>query len=419
MDPTMNLRVGARSPVPHPATAPAPQRPTAPPASLHLSSQPVADSYSDARSTTLLAGAKAAAEPAPPTARPKDKKGFWDVMGTTGKAFVSVVKDPLSAVFRDQANDGKVMDLRTGAAHDFSVTNLERLTYRPVDGGGRATLVFVPGANQVASVAVARAKDHADNLGTPLALIHNGSYLAQGLSEGHPVDQVLRKVEEVENLSLITRVAVPKSMRHVQATVMDALTHQKPLYISAESQGTMVLGGGLRRAEGQFIKERSRALRDNGLSSAEAKVQAREDWTVAAGRYLHVTTFSNAVSDLPEGPNYLHVMMRGDGVAEKFGSTPDKPHPGRTHFLRFDNIFPPGSYEPHNMMFTMELFKETCRRNDIPVGDFRALFRALGTGRALRVATPAQVPWPADMKDCLWDKSLDLDALLEAYRHTH
>jgi hypothetical protein len=59
-------------------------------------------------------------------------------------------------------------------------------------------------------------------------------------------------------------------------------------------------------------------------------------------------------------------------------------------FLIFPRLFPEGSFEAHNMMFTTELLGQTFKKNQIGVGDFASLYNKLNSN-TLEIATPEEV----------------------------
>ena len=84
------------------------------------------------------------------------------------------------------------------------------------------------------------------------------------------------------------------------------------------------------------------------------------------------------------------------------------------HNIIFDNIFHktsnPETFESHNMMYTIELLRETFVLNDINVGDFTSLWKKLVHDKDLKLISKEQAlhpsfPWPNDMiENYTWDK---------------
>ncbi len=54
-------------------------------------------------------------------------------------------------------------------------------------------------------------------------------------------------------------------------------------------------------------------------------------------------------------------------------------------------------------MFTIELLRQTFKKNQIEVGDFAGLYNKLNSS-TLEIATPNEVSWPSDMKDYVWNQ---------------
>jgi hypothetical protein len=74
--------------------------------------------------------------------------------------------------------------------------------------------------------------------------------------------------------------------------------------------------------------------------------------------------------------------------------------------LVFESIFEDGDFEAHNMMYTIELLRQTFVKNDLAVGDFGALYQKLQEGSldlvTAKEALSLDFPWPNDMKEYTW-----------------
>ncbi|MEL6553406.1 MAG: hypothetical protein AAFQ63_08105 [Cyanobacteria bacterium J06621_11] len=71
-------------------------------------------------------------------------------------------------------------------------------------------------------------------------------------------------------------------------------------------------------------------------------------------------------------------------------------------FLIFESIFEPGEAEAHNIMYTIELLRQSFIKNNLQVGDFAALYQALSQG-TLKLVTAAEAKsktfsWPKEME---------------------
>jgi hypothetical protein len=100
------------------------------------------------------------------------------------------------------------------------------------------------------------------------------------------------------------------------------------------------------------------------------------------------------------------VYIQGDPLPEKFGITPQraiKQKRDDIKFLIFPRLFPEGSFEAHNMMFTNELLRQTFVKNKIVIGDFLSMYSKLAQG-TLEIATADEVPWSKDIVDYTWNK---------------
>ncbi|NET51686.1 MAG: hypothetical protein F6K09_24150, partial [Merismopedia sp. SIO2A8] len=76
-------------------------------------------------------------------------------------------------------------------------------------------------------------------------------------------------------------------------------------------------------------------------------------------------------------------------------------------FIVFESIFESGDFEAHNMMYTIELLRQSFIKNNLRIGDFVALYHALSQGTfELVTATEAKAetfPWPNDMEAYTWN----------------
>jgi hypothetical protein len=315
----------------------------------------------------------------------------------------------------DFAYDGKVVDVRTGKASDFSLEALRRAIYTPRGAEGRAPLIFTEGANQAKDVGAERAKRHADRLGLPLAIVHNASFVKETPGQNALVQKLARAKEGVANLLLNKDLVSERSVKHLSVAMLDAVETGKPAFFGGESQGSILVGQAVKAAQAAYVKKHA----PSGTKADVAKATAA--WETKAGQSLNVITFGNAYASYPKGPNYLHVMMKGDPVPNN-GSRPDnRPADAKTQYLVFDQLFAgKDNFENHNIMFLTELLGRTAELNGVAPGDLPGLFaasqKAHAAGRSLVVARPDQVDWPRDMQSLVWDPKNDVAKALAAAR---
>jgi len=314
----------------------------------------------------------------------------------------------------DYADDGRVVDVRTGEARDFSLESLKAATYTPREGAGRVPLVFIEGANQWRGLGAERAKRHADRLGVPLAVVHNATLVREVPGQRPSVQKRNRDLENVVNVLLHQDLATERSAKNVGAAMLDAVESGRVACFAGESQGSILVGQAVRTARERYVRRHATG------SDAAARARAVAEFEQKAGQTLYVLTFGNAYPAYPAGPNYLHVMMRGDPVPQN-GSRPDnRPPDARTRYLVFDQLFAgEKNFENHNVMFLVELMRRSAQLNGVPPGDLPALVRRVQSDAPFRVARPDEVRWPADIQQRVWDPSNNVAASIKAWAAAH
>ncbi|MCA2978618.1 MAG: hypothetical protein INH41_04255 [Myxococcaceae bacterium] len=315
----------------------------------------------------------------------------------------------------DFKHDGKVVDVKTGKASDFSLEALRGAVYTPRGAEGRAPLIFTEGANQWMEVGAERARRHADRLGLPLAIVHNASFVKEYPGQNQVLQKLSRAQEGLANVLLNKNLVSERSVKNLSTAMLDAVETGKPAYFGGESQGSILVGQAVGLAKQEYLKRHA----PSGSKADVAKATAA--WEKAAGASLNVVTFGNAYDKYPGGPNYLHVMMKGDPVPGN-GSRPDnRPPDAKTQYLVFDQLFAgKNNFENHNIVFLTELVKRTSELNGLPPGDLPALFaasqKAQREGRSLVIARPDDVRWPSDMQSLVWDQKNDVARSLAAWK---
>lgn len=331
--------------------------------------------------------------------------------------------NPVVALFPDFKHNGVVVEPGTETTQAFSLTALRAAVHTPANTEWPGYMTFVEGANQWMEIATVRAERLSEHLGVPTAVIHNASFVRELAGENWLRKQLHRLEEGLSNILLNQDIAHAESAKNVGHAMFEALESQTPAYFAGESQGSILVGHGLRLAKEAFVEKHSRPPPgqpfDNPALAFERRQKAEALYEERAGATLNILTFGNAYARYPEGPNYIHVSMRGDPVPNN-GTRPDNhPEDEKTHYLIFDQLFPgKNNFENHNIAFLMELLHRTFELNGIPRGDLEALFQAARRGELQTIARPDQVSWPADIQKQTWDSKSDVEAALQAYRAT-
>lgn len=341
---------------------------------------------------------------------------IWERGAHAFRSVTAAVRGPLSPP--DFQYDGKVVDVRTGRASDFSLPALQRAVYVPAGGQGRPPLFFTEGANQWMQIGAQRARRHADRLGLPMAIVHNASFVKEYPGQPAWLEHFNRTRESVANLLLNKDMTSERSVRNLAAAMLDAVETRRPAYFGGESQGSILVGQAVGAARDAYVARHAPSGQAADVAHATAAFEQH------AGRTLHVVTFGNAYPSYPAGPNYLHVMMKGDPVPDN-GSRPDnRPPDARTQYVVFDQMFPGrGNFENHNIVFLTELLKRTGELNGFAAGDLPSLFAASQTawksGRTLVLARPDDVAWPTDVQSLVWDQKNNVASAVAGYRALH
>jgi hypothetical protein len=361
-----------------------------------------------AKSTAAPSKAKPAASPTP---SPKPAEAW-----TAGAKKTSV--SPLAVVYPDLKNDGKVVDLKTGKATDFSLSSLKKNTYYPKGSEDKTPMVFTEGANHWLVLGAEKAKEHADTLGTPMGVIHNGSLVTEPLGKGGLPNKANRLLENIGNVLLNKDLVSEQSVKNLTVVMTDAIENNKPAYITGESQGSILVGQALNKTKEAYVKAHSTGR------SAKDKAAAVAAFEKKSGENLHILTLGNAYDNYPKGPNYLHVFMKGDPMP-RFGTRPDNHSANaKMQYINFDQLFPGKSaHENHNTGLQTRLLQRTFEINNIPKGDLPALFKASQDafirGTSLKMPRLDDVQWPADMQSKFRPNAKDFDQALKDYSAAH
>ena len=215
--------------------------------------------------------------------------------------------------------------------------------------------------------------------------------------------------------------------------ILHGINHHQSINFATDSHGTILLGRGLQAARKRFI------LGHASLWNAKEYQYWAQRWEALSHQFINVVTFGNGYRIWVKGPKYIMIFIDGDPLACTIGLNPDNIQPRqRDHrsvvvcsgdpltattalgldrmavekrrdikFLVFESIFDPGNFEAHNMMYTIELLRQSFVKNSLAVGDFGGLYHALGQG-VFKPVTAAEAmakdfPWPGDMADYTWN----------------
>jgi hypothetical protein len=179
-----------------------------------------------------------------------------------------------------------------------------------------------------------------------------------------------------------------------------AVQNNISLNLSGDSLGTILVARAIRLAKRKFINHRALMF-----DFPTRKIQ-EQIWENRTSQLINVFMFGNGYRQWVKGPNYIMVYIDGDPLPEKFGITPQRASKQKREdikFLIFPRLFPEGSFEAHNMMFTNELMRQTFIKNNIEIGDFLGLYNKLTQG-TLKIAAADEVPWSSDIKDYTWNQ---------------
>jgi hypothetical protein len=311
---------------------------------------------------------------------------------------------PLEAIFPDKKFDGQLQNPGTEQVFDFNtviasgnpfeiITN--QVVYYPENDKRELYAVFVSGLGQRESESSKRSRRYAHTLVTGIANLNNSSYLKM-----HPIIRFINRYLDWINAGLDRfNLSGSPVIGNTAILINYAITNNIILNISSDSHGTILLARGIRVAKKKYIDAHASIFDLKGRRIQEQK------WEKRASQLINIFAFGNAYLNWVKGPSYIMVYIDGDAVPEKLGITPQKAIKRKRDdikFLIFARIFPEGSFEAHNMMYTTQLLRQTFIKNNIQIGDFPALYNKLYQG-VLEVAKVNEVPWPSDMKDYTWN----------------
>ncbi|BAZ09511.1 hypothetical protein NIES4071_13190 [Calothrix sp. NIES-4071] len=311
---------------------------------------------------------------------------------------------PLEAIFPDKKFDGQLQNPETEQVFDFNtviasgnpfgvITN--QIVYYPENDKRELYAVFISGLGQRESESSKRSRRYAHTLETGIANLNNSSYLKM-----HPIISFINKKLDWINAGL-DRLNLSGSPVISNTAILTnyAITSNTILNISGDSHGTILLARGLRVAKRKYVDARA------GIFDFKGRRLQEKKWEKRASQLINIFAFGNGYLNWVKGPSYIMVYIDGDVVPNNFGITPQKAiklHREDIKFLIFDRIFPEGSFEAHNMMYTTQLLRQTFIKNNIQIGDFPALYNKIYQN-TLEIAKVNEVPWPSDMKEYTWN----------------
>ena len=363
---------------------------------------------------------------------------------------------PMQLLFPDKVYDGQFQNPQTEAIYDFDDLVMKQhdpvryirdvITYYPSnhdedddnDDDSNAILlntIFIPGLGQTASTTCLRSRRYSQRLNVGIADLNNGSFL-----KDNPKFLSKKFISQLDWIdATVHRLGFSNSLviDNVVSLILHVLNHpekSEDLNFSADSHGTILLGRALKKAKETYIKQESSKLLSiqlpnyfgllGGQRIGKGVKQAERKWNRLSNQYINVVAFGNGYKDWIDGPKYLFIHYDADPLVTKFGLSnksnkqrsikrnnddmDDDDDDTDTQFLIFESIFKKDSFESHNMMYTIEMLRETFLLNDIQIGDFRTLYEKL-QDNTLQVVTKKQAldasfPWPKDMIDYTWDK---------------
>jgi hypothetical protein len=311
---------------------------------------------------------------------------------------------PLEALFPDKKFDGQLQNPGDERVFDFDdvmasanpiATIAKEITYYPENDNHELFAIFVSGLGQLEHESSKRSRRYANTLLTGIANLNNASFLTQ-----HPINGFINRYLDwingaLDRIGLSGSPVIPNAAKLIHY----AATNNINLNLSGDSLGTILLARAIRRAKRKFISDRT-----SMFDFAARKIQERV-WENRTGQLINLFIFGNGYRQWVKGPNYIMVYIQGDPLPEKFGITPQraiKQKRDDIKFLIFPRLFPEGSFEAHNMMYTNELLRQTFIKNQIEIGDFWGLYNKLTQG-TLKIATANEVPWSMDIKDYTWN----------------
>ncbi|MEM9214933.1 MAG: hypothetical protein AAGD25_11370 [Cyanobacteria bacterium P01_F01_bin.150] len=346
---------------------------------------------------------------------------------------------PLEALFPDKTFDGQFQNPKTQQVFDFDDRVMvnpnplgfieSHITYYPPSDNRNLFTIFIPGLGQTEATSSKRSRRYAERLLTGIANLNNGSYIKRNpiLTKVNPLMDWIEAT--VHRLDLSGSPVIGNCAR----LILYGINHRQVINFATDSHGTILLGRGLQAARRRFI------LGHASRWNAKEYQYWEQRWEELSNQFINVVTFGNGYRIWVKGPKYIMIFIDGDPLACTVGINPDNVQPRQVddsrvvvcsgdpltttkgmgpdlisrakrndiQFLVFESIFEPGNFEAHNMMYTIELLRQSFVKNNLPIGDFVGLYHALRQG-SFEAVTAAEAmaenfPWPDDMADYTWN----------------
>ncbi|MGB3653652.1 MAG: hypothetical protein WBA41_20890 [Rivularia sp. (in: cyanobacteria)] len=311
----------------------------------------------------------------------------------------------LEALFPDKKFDGQFQNPGTERIFDFDdvmaaenpiVVITQDIAYYPEGDDRELFAIFIPGLGQPEAISSKRSRRYAKTLNTGVANLNNSSFIKKNPLFSF-INQYLDWIDAaIHRLGLAGSPAI----RNTTTLILYAIENDKSFNFSGDSHGTILLARAINRAKRKFIGKYAAFWKFK-----ERKIQEKR-WENRTDQLINVFAFGNSYQRWVKGPKYIMVSIKGDIVPEKFGITRERANKqGRDDikFIIFEQIFPQGSFEGHNMMFTTELLRQTFIKNNIVIGNFAGLYSQLKAS-TLKLATADEVSWSDDIDEYVWDK---------------
>ncbi|MEH2202739.1 MAG: hypothetical protein V7K53_01495 [Nostoc sp.] len=311
---------------------------------------------------------------------------------------------PLEALFPDKKFDGQFQNPGSEEVFDFDsvISSVDPINliasdiaYYPENDKRELFTIFVSGLGQRECESSKRSRRYASTLLTGIANMNNSSFLKQ-----RPIIAFINRYLDWINGALdYLNLSGSPVIKNAAILINYAVKNSIPLNLSGDSLGTIYLARAIKLAKAIFVNEHARVFDFRERQTQE------QNWQQHISQLVNVFTFGNGYRKWVLGPNYIMVFIEGDVLPQKFGITPQRAIEQKRDdikFLVFQRLFTEGNFEAHNMMFTIELLRQTFKKNQIEVGDFTSLYHKLNSN-TLEIATPDEISWPSDMKNYVWN----------------
>ncbi|MEM7555548.1 MAG: hypothetical protein AAF378_15905 [Cyanobacteria bacterium P01_A01_bin.84] len=315
-------------------------------------------------------------------------------------------------LFPDKKFDGQLQNPGSERLFDFDdvissknpiAVIRQEIAYYPKGDDKKLFAVFISGLGQRENDSSKRSRRYAATLNTGVANMNNSSYLKQSPILGI-INPYLDWIDAaVHRLGFSDSPAI----ENTASLILYALNQEIPLNLSGDSHGTILLARAINRAKRYFIDNYT------GVWNFKRRRIREVMWEQRTKSLINVFAFGNGYRKWVKGPKYIMVSISGDPLPQRFGITPQRAIKQRRtdiKFIIFERLFPEGSFEAHNMMFTTELLRHTFVKNNIEVGDFHRLYYQLKED-VLQLAIPQEMKWSSDIKDYVWSED-SLDSII-------